>query len=500
MGQIRKQTIQSSFLSYVGFLLGAINTYFFTKKGLFTPEQYGLTQTITSMAQVFAALGTFGVTAFMGRFYPWYQQNLPKKENDMLGVVLIFTAIGATLVLSGSLILEPIVVRKFSARSTMLVQYYYWTLVFGVSLLCFMVLETYFATLRRTVLPNFLKETIYRSCVSILIILYAFQVISFNTFVILFTSIYFLIVIVMVIFLAVKGELLISFRISKISRRIRKPALIYGAFVYSGVAINAIAKQIDTLALASVRSLGDAGIYTLNQFAAAVIQVPFRALQAIAAPMIALHWKNKNISEINRIYKRASINMLLISSLIFQLIWFNYEDGLTLLNLNQQFATGKIVFLILGIYNIIELTVGISSQVINTSPAWRFEFYSGLLLLFASIPLNIFMARWNGMTGVALATLITFSLYNLIRVLFVKKRFGLWPFTIKTVYALALILIVYGIVWVLTAHWHGVLAIFVRTILITALYLGGTLVFRITPDLPQVLDLLLKKTGLKKTN
>lgn len=497
MGQIRKQTIQSSFLSYAGFLIGAINTYFFTKQGLFTPEQYGLTQTIISITQMLAPVATLGATVLIGKFYPYYFDRLENRNNDMLGVSLIVITIGAILVFSASLIFEPLVIRKFSARSSLVVTYYYWSLLYAFCYLCFMLLEAYLGSLKRTVIPNFMKETVYRSCVSVLIILYAFQVIGFALFVKLFCSIYLLIVVILIAYLMLTKQLHLTFRISGVTRRLKKQIRVYVAFVYSGIAINGIARQIDTLAVAGARTLAEAGIYTLNQFSAAILQVPYRALIAIAGPTIAQYWKDKKKHEIDRIYKRASINMLLISSFLFLQIWLNYDDGLAMLGLDKQYSTGKMVFLILGIYNIMDLTLGISGSVISTSPAWRFEFYSGIVLLLFSIPLNIFMARWQGMTGVALATLITFTVYNTIRVLFVRKRFGIWPFTIKTLYAICFLLALYFTMWLLLSHWHGITAIFVRAILLTVLFVGGTLAFKLTPDFQQVTDIVLKKLKLK---
>lgn len=498
MGQIRKQTIQSSFLAYTGFLIGAINTYFFTKQGLFTPAQYGLTQTIISISQMLAPIGTLGATTFIAKFYPYYFDRLKPKDNDMLAVAIMAMSIGALMVLGASLYFEPIVIRKFGARSALLVTYYYWSLGFAFFFLCFMILEQYLAALKRTVIPNFMKETVYRACVSVLIALYAFKIISFDIFVKLFCSVYLLIVLLMIGYLIFTKQLFLSFRFSIVTKRLRRPIATYTLFVYAGIAINGIARQIDTLAVAGARDLGEAGIYTLNQFTAALIQVPYRALIAIAGSVIAQHWKNKRKSDIDRIYKRASINMLLISSFIFLMIWVNYEDGLVLLGLNKQFASGKYVFLILGIYNIMDLTMGSSSVVIATSPAWRFEFYSGLVLLALSIPLNIMMARWNGMTGVALATLITYTVYNSIRVIFLGNRFRLWPFTLKSLWAVGLVLGVYGIVWLLTGNMHGITGIFIRSLLIAGLYLGGVWLFKLTPDLHQVLEIVLKKLRFKK--
>ncbi|WEK34135.1 MAG: hypothetical protein P0Y53_16730 [Candidatus Pseudobacter hemicellulosilyticus] len=493
MGQIRKQTIQSSFLSYAGFLIGAINTYFFTKQGLFTPEQYGLTQTIISISQIVGPVATLGAPVFMGKFFPYYHDRLSRSQHDMLAIGVVLSILGAIIVFSACWLFEPMIIRQFAVRSPLLVKFYFWSLAFSFFYLCFLILESYLATLRQTVLPNFMKETMYRLCVSVLIALYAFQVISFEQFVMLFCSVYLLIVAIMAGYLLATGQLQLQFRLSKVTRRLRKQMVHYVSFVYGGIVINSIARQIDTLAIAGVRGLMDAGIYTLNQFSAAIIQVPYRALQAIAAPMIARHWKDKNHAEIERIYKRASINLLLISSFLFLMIWMNYDDGLALIGLDQKYAAGKKVFLILGIYNVIELTVGISSAVIATSPAWRFDFYSGLVLLLFSIPLNIYMAAAMGMEGVALATLFTFSLYNSIRICFVRYRFGFWPFSIRTLYAIVLIISLYLVTWFLFRHMHSWLGIITRSGFFTLLYISSILVLKLTPDLTQVAGMLRQK-------
>lgn len=497
MGEIRKQTLQSSFLSYIGFLVGAINTYFFTREGMFTPEQYGLTQVIISMSQIIAPLASLGMTAFMNRFFPYYADHLDHRKNDLLTIVMLFSALGALLIFSGCIVFEPFVVKKFGSRSPLVVTYYYWTLFFSFFYLWFLVFESFLGTLKKTVLPGFMRETGYRLCVLVLIGLYAFGVIDFSLFVKLFCCIYLLIVLIMVSYLIWIRRLYVPTTFSKVTKRIRKNVWQYVLYVYTSITISGIARQIDTLSLAGVKSLNDTGIYSLNQFIAAIIQVPYRGLQAIAGPLIAEHWKNKNYPELRRIYERSSINLLLIACFLFFNIWLNYDDGLRFLHIDKKFAAGKMVFLILGLCNIYELGTGINSAMLTTSPAWRFEFYSGLLLLLISIPLNIYMARWRGMEGVALASLSTLTLYNSIRMFFIRYRFNMWPFTTKTLYALLLVTASYFITWFLLHHIHGFTGILLRSALFSLLFLGGVLYLHLTPDLPQFIEVVKKKLGKK---
>jgi O-antigen/teichoic acid export membrane protein len=497
MGEIRKQTIQSSFLSYIGFFIGAINTWLFTKEGLFTTEQYGLTQVIISISQILAPLATLGTTAFISRFFPYYFEKLSNKENDMLGMAVLVTGVGALLVFSGCLVFEPFVIRKFSEKSRLVVDYYYWTLVFSFFFLCFTLLESYMGALKKTVLPNFMKETGYRLLVLLLVAAYLFRWINFSQFVIGFCCTYFIISAAIIIYLKSTQQFYLNFKRSSITKEKAKEAAQFSGFVYSGLVVNNIAKQMDNLAIAGNKGLALSGIYTFNQFLAAIIQVPYRGLQAIAGALIAEHWKNDNRAEISRIYSRSSINMLLIGCFLFINIWLNYTEGLNWLGVDPKYQTGKTAFIILSIFNIVELGTGVNYPVLWYSKKWRFEFWGGLFLLALSVPLNIYMARWYGMIGVAYAQLITYTLYNTIRLVYIKIQFNMWPFSIKTIYALLVAAACYLLVFYTTQSLQGFLSMVVRSLFFSTIFIGSVFALQLTPDAQQLLTVIKNKTRKK---
>ena len=118
MASIRKQSIVSSLLIYIGFIFGALNTYLFAKKGYFTPEEYGLTQVFVSINLIFFSFANLGATFIISRFYPYYYDELDYKKNDLLTVSLILAITGFILVCIGATVFEPLMARKFSARLT----------------------------------------------------------------------------------------------------------------------------------------------------------------------------------------------------------------------------------------------------------------------------------------------------------------------------------------------------------------------------------------------
>ncbi len=74
---------------------------------------------------------------------------------------------------------------------------------------------------------------------------------------------------------------------------------------------------------------------------------------------------------------------------------------------------------------------GVNSQIIGTSTLWRFEFLTGMILLAITLPLNYILAKKLGVIGPAIATLISYTIYNAIRYIFLLRKFGSATFQLK---------------------------------------------------------------------
>ena len=172
MGQIRKQAIYSSIITYIGFIIGLINTYFFVKNGLFTSEQYGLTRLIADLGITLYSFATLGILSYIYRFHPYYKAHLKDKENDQFTWSITVSLIGFVLVTAASLYFQPLIVRKFTERSALLVDYYYWVLPYTLGFLLFSISEAFAWFRQKSILTNFLKETVLRVFQFVLILLF----------------------------------------------------------------------------------------------------------------------------------------------------------------------------------------------------------------------------------------------------------------------------------------------------------------------------------------
>jgi len=438
MGSIRKQTIISSVLVYIGFLIGFINNYFYTKNGSFTLPQYALTRIFFDFAQIMFAFGALGVVPVIYKFYPYYKDNLPEKKIDLLSWALLASFIGFILVLLGGWYFEPLFVRKFSENSKLVVDYYFWLFPFAMGMLFFSVIESFCWAVNKSVVSNFLKETGLRILTSVLILLFYFKFISFRYFVYLFSFQYLVVFLVLLLYLYRSGHLYLTFNISRVTRKFWKKLVSMQLLIFGGTVIAAVAATIDSLIIASLKGLTATGIFVFAQYAANLIQVPQRSIQAISAGVLSRAWKDKDYKEINRIYQRSCINLLLMSLFIFGNIWLNVKDGMLVLNIQKDYADGLGVLFILGMVRIVDAGTGLNAMVINTSTFWRFDFYSGVILLAFRLPLTYYLIKHYGIIGSAFAELTAYSVYNFIRFEFLRRKFNMQPFDLKTLYSLLL--------------------------------------------------------------
>lgn len=501
MGQIRRQTILSSIVIYIGFFIGFVNTYLYVKNGTFTTEEYGLTRLMNDMGQTFFSFASLGVLSYVYKFHPYYKDNLDRKDNDQLGLSLLIVLAGFTAVILASFIFQPLIVKKFSERSSMLVKYYYWILPYALGILLFSLFEAFAWFLKKNVLTNFLKETGLRVLQTVLILLFISGLIDYDQFIKLFSFSFLVIAGVLVFYLLGRQGIHLTFRLSKVTRRYAKKIASLMLLIYSSHIINTLAQYVDSIIIASVSvgGLTDVGVYTLATFIATTVQVPQRSIISATIPVLSNSWKRKNYSEINRIYQRSSINLLIMATLIFFVIWLSIDDMFRVLNIKKDFEAGKMVILIMGISKIIDAGTGVNSQIIGTSNFWRFEVLSGSILLFVFIPLNYLLVKELGINGSALSNLISFAIYNFIRCYFIWKKFKMQPFTLKTLLLLTFSLIAYFICYLLFNHWQGWIAIFVRSSVFTILLITAVYTFKITPDAHQLFSLVIGKVGeLKK--
>jgi O-antigen/teichoic acid export membrane protein len=496
MSQIRKRSLKAAIWIYLGFLIGALNTYFLTHKYWFNPNEYGLTQSLVQIGLLIFAFSSLGATSYLYKFFPYYQDNTTSKKNDLLSLALLVSLAGFTLMSITVFLFQPVIVQKFSTNSRLLVDYFSWVLPFGFFVLLFNILEAYAYGFHKGVLTSLLKETILRFYTLAVIVLKILNVINFYTFIILFCLQYAVITAILAVHLYREGKLWISFTISRVTIKFRKKIISMMLLTYMVIIVGMLRVSIDALVLASKINLEAVGIFGFAAYMVALLQAPFRSMLAVTIPILARAWKQKDHREISRIYKRSSINLLTFALFIFFCIWLNYAQAISYFGINPKYLDARWVFFLLGIVTIIEMGTGVNGQIIGTSTYWRFELWTSLLLTSLIIPLSYYLTVKYGLIGPAIANLISFSIYNYTRYWFLLNRFALQPFSYKTIEVILLATIIYGLVYVSMNSLEGLTGLIGRTLVFSGFFVLAIYYRNISPDIKPVVHSILKRVRL----
>jgi O-antigen/teichoic acid export membrane protein len=497
MSQIRKKSLKASAWIYCGFLIGAVNTWLFTREDGFTVDQYGLTRLMIEMGMLFFAFSCLGITNYLYKFFPYYEDNTETNKNDILGFALMVALIGFALTVFGVWVFKPLIIQKFSENSPLIVDYFYFTLPMAFFILLYNVLEAYSYGFKKGVLTSLLKETVLRGYVFIIVIARLFQFISFDTFVLLFSLQYAAIVAILALHLHSQKKLWLSFKPSRVTKKFKKKILAIMAFTIIVVIVGVLRQSIDSLVLAAKKDLGKVGVFGFAAYMVSLLQAPFRSIVAVTIPILSRAWKEKKLDEISRIYKRSSINLLSFSLLVFFCVWLNYTQAINFFGISSDYLEGRWVFFMLGIVTIIEMGTGVNAQIIGTSNFWRFELWASLLLTLMIIPLSYFLTVKYGILGPAIANIVSFTIYNVVRIAFLWKKYKMQPFSIKTVEIIVIALAGYFVVYLSLGSMAGLPGLILRTALYMGLFLACLYWRNISPDLMPVVNTVMKKLKLK---
>ncbi|MDE3212290.1 MAG: polysaccharide biosynthesis protein, partial [Bacteroidota bacterium] len=294
-------------------------------------------------------------------------------------------------------------------------------------------------------------------------------------------------------------EFYITFRVSRVTQKFRKKILSLAGLVYVGSVVLMIAQFIDTIVIMSLRGAAEVGIFTLGSVVAGLVQAPQRGAIAASIPPLSKAWKDKDYQKISLIYQRSGINLLIASMGIFLIVWLNYTDAVHTFGLKPAYLQSLWIFFFLGLARIVDLGTGVNAQIIGTSVYWRFELLSGIILFVLITPLSYLLVKHFGIVGAGYSNLISFSVYNLIRIIFLQRKFGMHPFSMKTLYSTMAAGASFLVVYYPFHNLHGLFTMIIRSLLFVVLYGGSVIFWNLSPDVKPVFESV-RNRFLKKDN
>jgi len=222
-----------------------------------------------------------------------------------------------------------------------------------------------------------------------------------------------------------------------------------------------------------------------------VIAVPSRAMMQIIYPITAQLLNENKLDELDVLYKKSAINLQVFGGLIMLGIFLNCKELYQLIP--QEYSGGIAVVFLIGLSKFYDMIIGNNAAIILNTKYYRWFLFFGILLVVLMIGLYMILIPIYGIVGAALATLIAVFFYNTIKVFFVFWKMNLLPFSIKTVYSLVIITLVFLMFYFWDFDFHPIINIILKSILITSIY--GLLNYKlnISIEMNEIFDKFISK-------
>lgn len=461
MGIIIKQSFRNLVSTYIGIVIGAVNTLVFYPF-FFEQKYYGLAAYLLTAANLFWPFMALGAQNAIIKFFSFYKT---KKEKDQLLSLALIIPLVFGLILGGlGSLFYPYILGYFEGGNE-LVQPYAWLIfVIAISSAYFEIFFSWNKVFLKSSFGNFMKEVFHRLGTSILLLAYYFNLIDIPTFIYSIATVFVLRTFVMMIsaFHLYFPKLEFSFPSNK------KSLIYYSILIFIAGTISVALYDLDKFMIEYFLPIEEVAVYGIPVYIATVIGVPQRAMHQIANPITAQYLNTKNWAALADLYKRSSTNLFLISGLIFVLIISNINQIYEIIP--PEYDTGLTIVLLISLVKLVSNIIGNNNSILFNSNYYHYVLVLGVGLILFAILLNYFLIPSYGLEGAAFATFISFFLYDFLKVFFVQKKFSINPFS-KQTYKLAVIVFTFTLIFYnFDFNFHPLLNIFIKSTIISATY------------------------------
>jgi O-antigen/teichoic acid export membrane protein len=464
-------------------VIGFVNLAILSPK-VFTSDQIGLTQVMLATATILAQIGSLGFNNVTNRLFPYFRDSR-SGNNGFISLGLLVTIFGFLVSAIALLLYLPKFEEINRVKSALLSDYAYYIPILLGMIMFFTLLDNFCKVLFNAVIGIFLKEFLLRIINLGLIICFLFGIIDFSGYLSLFVISQVVPAIIIVIYLLIKGEFKLSGFRGFIDKKLFKEIVnlsLFGILAgLSGIALT----NIDKFMVNSIQGLSSAGVYSIAVYFSTMILIPARSLGKISVPVVAEAWKRGDLKEINYIYKRSSINQYLIGLLIMIGIFANMDNIFEFLP--QEYLSGRSVIILFGFANIVNVSAGISQYILGTSSLYRYQTYLMILLIGLVVLTNAIFIPILGISGAALAALISMVVFTALTVLILWWKFKLWPYSF-THLKITLVATVIYIISLLIPQMNLYVDVIVRSTVITLIFVAISLIMNLSSEGRDIFD------------
>ena len=508
MGIIAKQSIQGTIVTYLGVAVGFVTTFFVLTRFL-SAEEIGLARVLIDAATLFIGLAQLGTSSSIIRFYPHFSESkadtllngnqyAPKEEHGFFFWTLVIPLLGFALFTAIYCACFTPLSQWFGEKSPLFVEYYYMVIPMAFFMLYQTIFETNANVRMHIVIPRAVRELITRIGLLIVYLLYAFECLDINGYVIALCVVYAVAMLCNMGYLFSLGEISLrpDMQFLRQNRSLIRQYVLYTGFLLISAVASVLAPTLSSFFITAEMGLSFTGIFAIATYIAVMVSIPYRSMTAIASPQLATAIKEDNQHETAHLMQQVSSTLLLIGGMILCMIWLNIDLIFHILPNGETYASARQVVLILGTSQLIIAVCSFTSSALNYSRFYAFSLLFSFILTALSILLNNLLIPHFGMNGAAISNLLAYSIYFLLIVLTVRFTLHTPTFTRQHLKIILLIIVIINLNFLWLKHLP-INNIWISSIVRTIVLIGGGCVVawvkNLSPEINQQVRSIISK-------
>ncbi|MDQ0352758.1 O-antigen/teichoic acid export membrane protein [Alkalibacillus filiformis] len=257
-----------------------------------------------------------------------------------------------------------------------------------------------------------------------------------------------------------------------------KKVLIYSLpLMFTGF-LGFISQKTDILMIGYFLTDEEVGVYRIALQIGTLSGFILVAFNMMFAPTISSLFHRGDMKELESMFKTITKWVVIVNLFAFSIILLLNDEIMYLFG--EEFLIGSTVLVIIACGQLVNVGVGSSGYILIMTGYSMYGMYINILIVVINIVLNLMLIPNHGISGAAVASLVSVALANIIRLLLVYKLYRIHPYSFQYINAIFAVLIsfvsVYFIKMVFTISYIVDLIIYVPiTILLFSLvmYLFG---------------------------
>ena len=462
MGIVFNQSYKNIIIISIAILIGAVNTLYFYPVFL-REEYYGLVVFLLATSNLLMPLISFGSQHTIIKFYSSYSSE-HERDSFMSSVILIpvLTIVPITFLV----VKFHDLIGNFLSIQNPIIESYVWVIflvAFATSY--FEVFYSWARVQLKSVFGNFLKEIFPRLSIFLLLICVYLNIITKEDFIWWLTGFYYLRLFIMMIYSFSLYMPKINFSLPSNIKSI----LTYSFFIFLAGSAASILIDIDKFMIPQKEVISQTAFYAVAVFIATVVEIPGRAMFQIINPLVAKALNDNNTQELSNLYSKSSINLLIVAGLFFLLININIDPFYELMS-NPSYGNAIWVVLMISLSKLILMSFGCGPAILATAKFYKITLPFSILMAISVYFLNDILIDIYSINGAALSTLLVVSIFTFVKIIYIKFKLNISPYSFHSLKVLLIICAVFFMFEIIEFNFSSLIEIIINSLLIAAIY------------------------------